>query len=69
MKEISILIPTYNHVCVALVSVLRQQALAAGVIHEVIVADDGSTQRDTVEANRAINEFPCCRYMERPQNV
>lgn len=69
MKEISILIPTYNHVCVALVSVLRQQALAAGIIHEVIVADDGSTQRDTVEANRAINEFPCCRYMERPQNV
>ena len=69
MKEISILIPTYNHVCVALVAALQQQALAASISYEVIVADDGSTQTDTIESNRAINALPCCHYIERQQNV
>jgi len=69
MKDISILIPTYNHVCVELVSTLQQQASQLPISYEIIVADDGSTIASTIEANRAINEYPNCRYMEREENV
>ena len=69
MKEISVLIPTYNHVCVALVKGLSQQLEAAGIGYEVIVADDGSTEAATVAANQAINALPHCRYLVRQENV
>ena len=69
MKDISILIPTYNHVCVELVDALQQQASRLPVNYEIIVADDGSTVASTIEANRAINDYSNSRYIERPKNA
>ena len=69
MKDISILIPTYNHVCVELVSTLQQQASQLPISYEIIVADDGSTHASTIEANRAINDYTNSRYIERPENT
>ena len=68
MKTISILIPTYNGTCTQLVSQLQQQAQALPIDYEILVADDGSTDSAVVCANRAINQLPCCRYIERPTN-
>ena len=69
MKDISILIPTYNGVCTQLVRDLQRQAEALPVDYEIIVADDGSTDVDTIAENRAINQLPHCRYIERQQNA
>lgn len=69
MKDISILIPTYNHVCVELVSTLQQQASQLPINYEIIVADDGSTIASTIQANRAINDYTNSRYIERPKNA
>lgn len=69
MKDISILIPTYNHACVELVGTLQRQASLLPVSYEIIVADDGSTDVSTIEANRTINDFTNSRYIERPENA
>ena len=69
MKDISILIPTYNHVCVELVSTLQRQASQLPISYEIIVADDGSTLAETIKANRAINDYTNSRYIERPENA
>lgn len=68
MKQLSILIPTYNDPCLALVTTLQQQAQEAGISYEIIVADDGSTQQEVLEVNRAINRLPHCRVEERAVN-
>ena len=67
--ELSIAIPTYNGICVELVRSLYLQAEAVeGLTYEVIVADDGSTLPQCIEANRAINALPHCRYITRGNN-
>lgn len=105
---ISILIPTYNDVCLPLVEALSEQAQrlwGTGVYlpkdagekgnsagekgnsakpkdngawerekeqdspYEIIVADDGSTDRKVKARNRAINHLPHCRLIERPRNA
>lgn len=68
MKDISILIPTYNHVCTELVRTLQQQASQLPISYEIIVADDGSSLVSTIQANRAINDYTNSRYIERPTN-
>ena len=69
MKHLSILIPTYNDVCVTLVQTLQQQASVLDLTYEILVADDGSKDQKAVVANRAINQLPHCRLLEQPQNV
>ncbi len=72
---LSFLIPTYNFVCVDLVRALARQGeqlrgeRPGDFDFEIVVADDASPQRDTVEANRAINAIDRCRYVERSENV
>lgn len=68
MNNLSILIPTYNTVCVELVKELQRQAETADCKYEIIVADDGSTDISTVEANKRINDLPCCTYIIRCKN-
>ena len=68
-QEVSVLIPTYNHVCVTLVKGLVRQLTAAGINYEVIVADDGSTDGQTVAENQAIGSLSHCRYIVRQENV
>ena len=67
--NLSILIPTYNNVCLGLVSELQAQALSlSGLDFEIIVADDGSTDISSIECNRKINLLTHCRYIERKTN-
>lgn len=65
---LSVLIPAYNHCCVPLVRQLVAQLQAVGVDHEVIVADDGSTDTEAIAENKAINEQPNCRFIAKIQN-
>ena len=68
IKELSILIPTYNDRCVTLVSSLRQQAEALGIVYEILVADDGSDDSAVVSYNETINQWEHCRYLVQPVN-
>lgn len=68
-KELSILIPNYNNVCVELVAVLQQQAEALGIDYEILVADDASPKKDTILLNQPINEQPHCRYIIKEANT
>ena len=69
MKQISILIPTYNVVCTTLVGELHRQAETLETDYEIIVTDDGSTQSACIMANQSINELSHCRYLVRQENV
>ena len=70
INTLSILIPTYNNVCIELVKSLQAQASllssssetrsssqesSSCFEYEILVADDGSTDKGTVEENRIIN--------------
>ena len=66
---LSILIPTYNDLCVNLVDDLRQQAEQAGIDYEILVGDDGSTNQEVVAENRQIDQWTHCRYLVQPQNT
>ena len=69
INYLSILIPTYNNVCLGLVKDLQAQAaLLSDFSYEILVADDGSTDKTTVEKNRAINDLENCQYIERETN-
>lgn len=64
-NELSILIPTFNCICVQLVTELqRQVTLIDGLEYEIIVVDDESTDKSTITQNRAINELSNCRFIE-----
>ena len=73
--DMSILLPSYNNVCVSLVQVLQRQAdalrgkLDKPFRYEIIVADDGSTNAACIDANRVIGDMLHCRYLRMEQNV
>ena len=73
--DLSILLPSYNNVCVSLVQVLQRQADAlSGKLdkpfrYEIIVADDCSTDAACIDANRVIGDMLHCRYLRMKQNV
>lgn len=69
IRELSILIPTYNGDCRRQVSVLSRQAEAIeGLRYEIIVADDGSTDRHAVELCSEVATLPHCRFIARDEN-
>ena len=65
---ISILIPTYNKVCVPLVEAMRHQAQQLQIPFEILVVDDGSAEEIQAE-NRRIEVWENCHYRILPQNV
>lgn len=69
IKALSILIPTYNDLCVTLVDALRQQAETFGLTYEILVGDDGSTDNSVVAENRTIEQWQYCQYLIQPQNI
>lgn len=74
-NKLSILLPTFNNVCIKLVECLRKQCekmgeeIEGGLWFEIIVADDGSTDSNAVQANRHINGMRHCRFVERTTNA
>ena len=69
-KELSILIPVYNDVCTSLVHRLNEIAQATeGLIYEIIVADDGSTDKGKTTLNEPIAGLPNCRFIKRARNA
>lgn len=69
-NQISILIPTYNQTCLGLVKSLQAQAVSLPSLdYEILVADDGSTDVSSIEANKEINALPLCHYIVRRHNV
>ena len=69
IAELSVLIPNYNYVCLPLVRRLQSLLESAAIPYEIIVADDGSTDLKTIEANRPIATLTNCQYLIRPKNV
>lgn len=73
--DLSILLPSYNNVCVSLVQALQRQAdalrgkLDKPFRYEIIVADDCSTDAACINANRVIGDMLHCRYLRMEQNV
>ena len=68
-KSLSILIPTYNDICVTLVKDLLDQCNdVEGLDYEILVGDDGSTSRATIDANQQIDTLPHCRVVWRNRN-
>ena len=69
IKALSFLIPTYNDLCVKLVDDLRQQAEQAGIVYEILVGDDGSTDTEVIRKNQQIGDWPHCHYLRQSQNI
>jgi glycosyltransferase involved in cell wall biosynthesis len=69
IATLSILIPTYNDMCVKLVGDLRQQAEQIGIAYEILVGDDGSTDAAVVAKNKEIEQWQFCQYMIQSQNM
>ncbi len=73
--DLSILLPSYNNVCVSLVQALQRQAdalrgkLDKTFRYKIIVADDCSTDAVCIDANRVIGDMLHCRYLRMKQNV
>lgn len=69
IEALSILLPTYNTPCIELVKTLHKQALCIPKLSfEIIVLDDGSTDKNTIEANKRIDNLSHCRYLMRGYN-
>lgn len=70
MRNLSILIPSYNDICLPLVETLKDQAdMIDGLCYEIIVADDGSTDASILGKNRKIADMEHCHFLERGINV
>ena len=65
---LSILIPTKDYNCCALVKNLHQQAEALGIAYEIIVGEDGSSPQG-LALNSQLTELPNCRIIAMAQNV
>lgn len=69
MNGLSILIPTYNDECLTLVTHLQRQCTESRLKdYEIIVADDGSTDKQIVETNGGIGEIAYCTYLIADKN-
>ena len=69
--QLSVIIPEYNYDCTKLVSDLRQSCEAAYGLssYEILVIDDGSTNTETLETNKAIDKWPGCQFIRKTANT
>ena len=69
-RSISMLIPVFNADCSALLADLLSQAVKLeGVEWELCVAEDGSSDTDSIAANEAQLQGAHCRHLVYSQNV
>lgn len=69
LNSLSILIPTFNDECIDLVRNLNTQASNINKLkYEIIVADDGSTDKRVVKSNNEIGHIHNCRYIAYEKN-
>ena len=66
---ISVLIPTYNYVCYNLVWELQRQLSACNEKYEIIVAEDGSDNQETIRENDKVTMLPGCVHLVRKENI
>jgi len=67
-KELSILLPTYECLCVELVKELHRQCEQCAIQYEIVVADDGSKNRSCVEKNCEIEQLSNVVYLKEKVN-
>ena len=68
-RNISILIPTYNDLCLTQVKALCEQAnKIPRLTYEIIVMDDASTDPCFIRQNSTVNELPNCRLVRNKKN-
>ena len=69
IKSLSVLIPVYNQICVNKVKTIQELCDAQhGLVYEIIVADDCSTDQDAISVNKQINDLPHCRFVLKNSN-
>jgi glycosyltransferase involved in cell wall biosynthesis len=72
-NRLSILIPAYNDECYLLVNVLHQQAenfkTNHDLLYEIIVAEDGTTDKIILNHNTKITELSNCRHIIKQINI
>ena len=70
IKQLSILIPVYNQLCINKVMKLKELCDAARDLleYEILVADDGSQNEAIIEANAAINQMEHCKHIIKNKN-
>lgn len=66
---ISVLIPTYNYVCYKLACDLHSQLSAYGGEYEIIVAEDGSDDQETITENDKVMMLSGCVHLVRKENI
>lgn len=69
IRELSVLIPVYNHCCTQLVTALYEQLCQTDLSFEIIIADDGSTNRSFVDENKSLSLLTHVQYLIRKNNV
>jgi glycosyltransferase involved in cell wall biosynthesis len=63
---LSILIPTYNYIVYPLVLELHKQSENLGIVYEILVQDDGSS--NFLNENQIINDLTNCSYIINDKN-
>jgi glycosyltransferase involved in cell wall biosynthesis len=66
---LSILIPTYNYNAYPLAEEIHKQATKERIEFEIIVLDDGSTNKTTIKQNNLINSLNYGVFEELPKNI
>ncbi len=65
---LSILIPTYNTLCLELVRQLHDEAITLHIPFEIVVADDASDSEISSQ-NSLISQWKHCRYLALSHNI
>ena len=66
---ISILIHTYNYDICSLVHAIHKQVIILNIKFEVIVIDDFSTDKKSIQKNKAIAQHEYCEFIELHENI
>ena len=66
---ISILIPVFNANCTQLVQQLQTQCELTGLVYEIIVADDASTNQEIKSNNNALADIKNVQYIVLTNNI